>query len=107
VDTLNSRLEEAQTQLVQARSIETADIQNFEMLRQSLEDEIKFANKEMDETKKVKAASAASKPSVEHDLDVTPNSLHEDKLALKVLNESPRRDGEGFERCQIGFEGFE
>merc|ERR1719329_1875879 len=33
VDTLNSLLDEAQTQLDQARATETADIQNFEMLR--------------------------------------------------------------------------
>ena len=61
LDSLNSRLEEAQPQFDQARSIETADIQNFEMLRQSFEDEIKITNNEMDATKKTRAASAASK----------------------------------------------
>ena len=71
VDTLNSLLEEAQTQLEQARSTETADVQNFEMLKQSLEDEIKFANKEMDEAKKAKSESAESKATAEGDLEVT------------------------------------
>jgi len=86
VDTLNSLLEEAQTQLEQARSTETSDVQNFEMLKQSLEDEIKFANKEMDEAKKAKAASAESKATAEGDLDVTQKSLNEDLSALGKLH---------------------
>jgi len=79
-------LEEAQTQLEQARSTETSDVQNFEMLKQSLEDEIKFANKEMDEAKKAKAASAESKATAEGDLDVTQKSLNEDLSALGKLH---------------------
>merc|ERR1719284_564685 len=51
VDTLNDLLEKAQTQLDTARAKEEADIQNFEMLEQSLTDEIKFANKEMSQAK--------------------------------------------------------
>jgi len=97
VDTLNSLLEEAQTQLDQARSTETADIQNFEMLRQSLEDEIKFANKEMDETKKAKAASAESKASAEGDLEVTQNSLNEDLSALGKLHHDCMSKAQEFE----------
>merc|ERR1719498_429360 len=61
VDTLNSLLEEAQTQLDQARATETANVQNFEMLKQGLEDEIKFANKEMSEAKTKKSEAAESK----------------------------------------------
>jgi len=86
VDTLNSLLEEAQTQLEQARSTETADVQNFEMLKQSLEDEIKFANKEMDEAKKAKSESAESKATAEGDLEVTQKSLNEDISALGKLH---------------------
>merc|ERR1719174_1627082 len=97
VDTLNSLLEEAQTQLDQARATETADIQNFEMLRQSLEDEIKFANKEMDEAKKAKAASAESKASAEGDLDVTTKSLNEDLSALGKLHHDCMSKAQEFE----------
>jgi len=86
VDTLNSLLEEAQTQLDQSRATETADVQNFEMLKQSLEDEIKFANKEMDETKKGKSASAESKATAEGDLEITSKSLAEDVSALSKLH---------------------
>jgi len=46
VDTLNDLLEKAQTQLDTARAKEEADIQNFEMLVQSLTDEIKFAKQD-------------------------------------------------------------
>jgi len=86
VDTLNSLLEEAQAQLDQARSTETADIQNFEMLKQSLTDEIKFANKEMDEAKKSKSESEESKATAEGDLGVTTKSLNEDLSALAKLH---------------------
>merc|ERR1712070_1218443 len=62
MDTLNSLLEEAQTQLDQARATETANVQNFEMLKQSLTDEIKFANKEMSEAKTKKSEAEESRP---------------------------------------------
>merc|ERR1719174_2233976 len=97
VDTLNSLLEEAQTQLDQARATETADLQNFEMLRQSLEDEIKFANKEMDEAKKAKAASAESKATAEGDLDVTQKALNEDLSALGKLHHDCMSKAQEFE----------
>lgn len=51
--TLNSLLEEAQTQLSQARATGTADIR-ISRLRMRIE----LASKEMDEVKKAKAASA-------------------------------------------------
>merc|ERR1719426_305915 len=56
VDTLNDLLEKAQTQLDTARAKEEGDLQNFEMLRQSLTDEIKYANKELSEAKSGKSA---------------------------------------------------
>jgi len=97
VDTLNSLLEEAQTQLDEARSTETADIQNFEMLRQSLEDEIKFANKEMDEAKKAKSESEESKATAEGDLEVTQKSLNEDLSALGKLHHDCMSKAQEFE----------
>merc|ERR1719436_523234 len=44
VETLTGLLEKAEEQLDEARKKETANRQNFEMVRQSLEDEIRFAN---------------------------------------------------------------
>lgn len=68
VDTLNDLLEKAQTQLDTARAKEEADIQNFEMLSQSLTDEIKFANKEKDSAAKSKSESEEGKATAEGDL---------------------------------------
>ena len=61
MDTVNKLLEEAQAQLDAARNEETSSIQAFRMLKQGLEDEIKFANREMDEAKQSKFASSESK----------------------------------------------
>merc|ERR1719499_434122 len=58
VDTLESLLEKAEEQLAKARKQETSAAHNFEMLKQSLEDEIKFANKDMAKAKKGIAESA-------------------------------------------------
>ena len=52
VDTLNDLLEKASSQLDDARKTETADLHNFQMLKQSLVDEIKYAKKELEEAKK-------------------------------------------------------
>merc|ERR1719326_1072842 len=65
VDTLNDLLEKAQTQLDTARAKEEADIQNFEMLSQSLSDEIKFATKEKDQAAKSKSESEEGKATAE------------------------------------------
>merc|ERR1719240_2182841 len=86
LDTLNKLLEEAQGQLDAARNKETSSIQAFEQLKQGLEDEIKFANKEMDEAKQSKSASAEAKATAEGDLDVTSKDLAEDIKALADLH---------------------
>ena len=44
---MNYLLEKAQTQFKSSGAIETANIQHFDMLKQSFTDEIKFANKEL------------------------------------------------------------
>merc|ERR1719230_1875652 len=66
---LNDTLEKAQAQLEDARSKEKTDLQNFEMLKQSLSDEIAFGNKEMSEAKKSKSASEESKATANGDLE--------------------------------------
>merc|ERR1719515_95733 len=52
VETLQGLLDKAEEQLSTAQKKETAAKNNFEMLKQSLDDEIKFANKELDGAKK-------------------------------------------------------
>lgn len=86
LDTMNSLLEKAQSQLDGARAKETADIQAYEVLKLSLEDQIKFGNKEMDEAKQSKAASEEAKATAEGDLAVTSKDLAEDIKALADLH---------------------
>jgi len=97
IDTMNDLLEKAQTQLDSARATETANVQNFEMLKQSLTDEIKFANKEMDEAKKSKAESEEAKATAEGDLDVTSKALAEDVKALADLHHNCMTKASDFE----------
>jgi len=97
IDTMNDLLEKSQTQLDSTRATETANLQNFEMLKQSLTDEIKFANKEMDEAKKSKAASEEVKATAEGDLDVTSKGLAEDVKALAALHHNCMTKASDFE----------
>ena len=57
IDTLNGLLEKGETQLNTATATETTNKNNFDQLKQSLTDEIKFANKDMDDAKKGLAES--------------------------------------------------
>jgi len=97
VDTMNSLLEKSQEQLDSTRATETANVQNFEMLKQSLTDEIKFANKEKDEAAKSKAASEEAKATAEGDLDVTSKGLAEDTKALAELHHNCMTKASDFE----------
>merc|ERR1719446_1140161 len=97
VDTLNDLLEKAQTQLDTLRAKEEADIQNFEMLQQSLTDEIKFANKEMDSAKKSKSESEEGKATAEGDLSVTTKDLDNDLQELDELHHNCMTKANDFE----------
>merc|ERR1719456_666305 len=57
VATLEGLLEKAKAQLDEARHTETADLHNFELMAQGLEDEIKFGQKELDEAKQALGAA--------------------------------------------------
>ena len=97
LDVLNDLLEKATAQLDAARNQETADAQNFAMLKQSLTDEIKFGNKEMDATKKNKATAEEGKATAEGDLEVTSKDLKEDIETLAGLHHDCVTKAEDFE----------
>jgi len=97
VDTLNGLLEKAQAQLDAATKAETGAKNKFDMLKQSLEDEIKYANKDMDETKKSLAESSEVKAAAEGDLSVTQKALAEDLDALAVLHQDCMTKAQDFE----------
>merc|ERR1719379_3243810 len=82
VGTLQDLYDKAESQLEKARSTETKNVQAYEMLAQSLKDEIKYATKDMDKAKKELAASAEAKATAEGDLEVTSKDLDEDVKSL-------------------------
>jgi len=97
VDTLKSLLEKAEAQLDDARKKETANLHNFEMLKQSLKDELKFANKDLSEAKKNLAAASEAKAQAGGDLSVTEKDLATDKEAKDDLHAQCMAKAEDFE----------
>jgi len=97
IGTLEDLLEKTQTQLEKARKAEETSLHNYQMLKASLTDEIKFANKDMDAAKKNKAASEEGKATAEGDLSVTTKDLDEDTATLSTLHQD----------CMTGAEDFQ
>merc|ERR1719361_1215223 len=97
VETLEGLLDKAEAQLDKARKTETAATHNFEMLKQSLEDEIKFASAGMAKAKKGIAQSAETKAAAEGDLDVTSKSLKGDTDSLADLHQTCMTKAQDFE----------
>merc|ERR1719305_1688411 len=90
-------LAKAEGQLEKARKAEQNSLNNYQMLKQSLDDEIAFANKDLDAAKKGKAASEESKATAEGDLSVTEKDFAEDETTLSTLHQD----------CMTGAEDFE
>merc|ERR1719326_888950 len=97
VDTMNGLLEKAEGQLDEATKEETSAKNKFDLLKQSLTDEIKYANKDMDETKKGLAESNEAKAAAEGDLKVTSKDLAEDVTALGDLHQDCMTKAQDFE----------
>jgi len=98
ISTLEDLLEKAETQLAAAQKTETSNKQNYQMLKQSLEDEIKFAEKDMAEAKKGLAASQEGKAVAEGDLAVTKKDLAEDGETVKTLHQDCMKGADDFQR---------
>merc|ERR1719197_2033966 len=71
IGTLEGLTEKAEAQLEKARKAESTAIQNHQMLKQSLTDEIEFANKDMDKAKKGLSESQEGKAVATGDLEST------------------------------------
>merc|ERR1719504_214393 len=71
IETMQDLYEKGEAQLEEARKTETKNIQAYQMLAQSLKDEIKYANQDLDKAKKALAKSAEAKAAAEGDLEVT------------------------------------
>merc|ERR1719169_85026 len=97
IGTLEGLTEKAEGQLDKARKTETTSIQNFQMLKQSLTDEIKFANKDMDKAKKGLAESQEKKAAATGDLEVTSKDLADDVQTKSTLHQDCMTAAEEFE----------
>jgi len=82
VDVLNDLLGDAEAQLEEARKKESNIKHNFDILKMELTDSIKFGNKEMDKTKKNKAALAETSATAQGDLAVVSKDLGESVVQL-------------------------
>merc|ERR1719181_1838877 len=97
IGTLEGLTEKAQGQLDAARKTEETSLQNYQMLKQSLTDEVEFAEKDMAKAKKNLAASQENKANAEGDLDVTSKDLAEDTATKATLHQDCMSAAEEFQ----------
>jgi len=97
VGTLQDLFEKAEAQLEEARKTESKSVGAYQMLAQSLKDEIKYANKDMNKAKKNLGASQEAKGTAEGDLAVTSTDLSGDVSTLATLHQDCMNGAEDFE----------
>merc|ERR1719420_2341202 len=85
VDTLEDMLEKAKAELADAQKAEMNSKFDYDMLKQKLEDAMKFGTKELDETKAAKAAAEEAKATGESDLAVAEKATAEGEKHLSDL----------------------
>merc|ERR1719329_509458 len=85
IDTLENLQEKAEKQLAELRQTETSAIHAYEMQKQSLEDQIKFATQDMDDAKSNLASCSEEKATAEGDLATTSKDLAQDEKSLEDL----------------------
>merc|ERR1719375_2593888 len=81
-DVLEDMKEKAEGQLSELRKAESSAKHNFQMLKQSLTDQIEADTKDSDEEKANKASAQETKATAEGDLAETSKDLENDKAAL-------------------------
>jgi len=97
ISALEDMLEKAKAQQSEAQKAEMEAKFNFDMLKQKLEDQIKFANKELDDTKKSKAESEEGKAEAEGNLEKSNKGIAEDSKKLKELQTECMTKAEEYE----------
>eukprot|EP00428_Durinskia_dybowskii_P041058 CAMPEP_0170260320 /NCGR_PEP_ID=MMETSP0116_2-20130129/30034_1 /TAXON_ID=400756 /ORGANISM="Durinskia baltica, Strain CSIRO CS-38" /LENGTH=677 /DNA_ID=CAMNT_0010511371 /DNA_START=121 /DNA_END=2154 /DNA_ORIENTATION=- len=97
VQTLSDLLDKAEDQLDAARKKEVQDTHAFEMMQQSLKDEIKYGQKELAEAKAGIAAAGEKKASAQGDLQVTSDDLAGDVKGLAELHQECMSKAQDFE----------
>lgn len=97
VSTMEDLLDKAKDQLAAARQKESEALRNFELLQQSLEDEIRVASKSLDEAKKTEAGTAERQAAAEGSLTATAKALRVDNEALSSLHQDCMSKARDFE----------
>jgi chromosome segregation ATPase len=97
IETLEDILDKAQAQLRDARKTETEAIHNFAMLKQSLEDEIKFATQDVAAAKKSLSESSEKRGAAEGDVALAAKDLAADKTTLADLRQTCETKTRDFE----------
>jgi len=85
-DILEDMKEKAEGQLAEMRKAESTTKHNYNMLKQSLDDQIEADSKDMEEEKSFKASTEESKAVAEGDLAENTKGLAEDKKALATAS---------------------
>merc|ERR1719191_1124228 len=83
-DVLEDMKEKAEGQLDDLRKAESTAKHNYNMLKQSLEDEMEADNKDMEEEKSLKAATEEQQATAEGDLAETVKELNNDRGDMKT-----------------------
>jgi len=100
IDTLNGLKDKADEQLDETRKTETTNLHNFQRMKQSLEDEIKFGKQDLAKAKMGLAESAEAKSKADGDLQVTSKDLAEDISAKGELHQACMTKAEDYEAEQ-------
>merc|ERR1719498_1623950 len=87
-DVLEDMKEKAESQLSELRKAEQTSQHNFNMLKQSLEDEIEADTKDMDEEKSLKAATEEEKATAEGAIAETVKEIKKDKESLETTSKT-------------------
>jgi len=86
VDVLEDLKEKAEAELAEARKAESTTKHNYEMMKQSLEDQMAADTKDMTEEKAAKASAEEEKGASEGDLSVTIKALKTSEDSLGTAN---------------------
>jgi len=87
LETLQGLFEKAEAQLADLRKTETTNLHNFQLMQQSIEDEIAYGKKELAEGKAGLAAASEKKVTAAGDLEMTSKDLAADTKELGDLHQ--------------------
>merc|ERR1719299_187143 len=105
VETLEDMLEKAKGELADAQKAEMNSKFDYDMLKQKLEDAMKFGEKELGETKAAKAAAEEAKATAENDLAVAEKTVAESSKHLSDLQNECMTKATEYEESQHGRQG--